>query len=99
MLCRSKKIEHVLHGEEELLGVFDGVKVLLRLFCDKNDDFNPRNSMNSIQILAAVVIKDQKILCVQRGAHKHPYLANKWEFSGCKMEAGERLKRIGLGGG
>lgn len=45
--------------------------------------------MNPIQVLAAVIIKDQKILCVQRGAHKYPYLSNKWEFPGGKMEAGE----------
>ncbi len=45
--------------------------------------------MNPIQVLAAVIIKDQKILCVQRGTHKYPYLANKWEFPGGKMEAGE----------
>jgi hypothetical protein len=24
---------------------------------------------------------------VQRGTHKYPYLANKWEFPGGKMEA------------
>ena len=45
--------------------------------------------MNPIQVLAAVVIKDQKILCVQRGTHKYPYLTNKWEFPGGKMEVGE----------
>ena len=45
--------------------------------------------MNPIQVLAAVIIKDQKILCVQRGTHKYTYLSNKWEFPGGKMEAGE----------
>jgi len=45
--------------------------------------------MNPIQVLAAVIINDQKILCVQRGTHKYPYLTNKWEFPGGKMEAGE----------
>ncbi len=45
--------------------------------------------MNPIQVLAAVIIKDQKILCVQRGTHKYPYLTNKWEFPGGKMEDGE----------
>lgn len=45
--------------------------------------------MNPIQVLAAVIFKDNKILCVQRGPHRHPYLTNKWEFPGGKMEAGE----------
>jgi 8-oxo-dGTP diphosphatase len=45
--------------------------------------------MNPIQVLAAVIVKDKKILCVQRGQHKYPYLTNKWEFPGGKMEEGE----------
>ena len=45
--------------------------------------------MKPIQVLAAVIVKDNKILCVQRGTHKYPYLANKWEFPGGKMEEGE----------
>jgi hypothetical protein len=35
MFLRGKEIEHVLDEEEEWLGLFDGVKVLLRLVCDK----------------------------------------------------------------
>ena len=45
--------------------------------------------MNPIQVIAAVIIKENQILAVQRGTHKYPYLANKWEFPGGKMEAGE----------
>ena len=45
--------------------------------------------MIPIQVLAAVIVKDNKILCVQRGPHKYPYLTNKWEFPGGKMEEGE----------
>ena len=45
--------------------------------------------MNPIQVLAAVIVKDNKILCVQRGPHKYPYLSNKWELPGGKMEEGE----------
>jgi 8-oxo-dGTP diphosphatase len=45
--------------------------------------------MSIIQVLAAVIIKDNKILCTQRGEHKYDYLANKWEFPGGKMETGE----------
>ena len=45
--------------------------------------------MKKVEVLAAVIINDQKILCVQRGTHKYPYLTNKWEFPGGKMEEGE----------
>jgi 8-oxo-dGTP diphosphatase len=45
--------------------------------------------MNPIQVVAAVIVKDNKILCVQRCQHKYPYLSNKWEFPGGKMEEGE----------
>ena len=45
--------------------------------------------MSIIQVLAAVIVKDNKILCTQRGEHKYDYLSNKWEFPGGKMEVGE----------
>jgi hypothetical protein len=35
MFLSGKEIEHVLYEEKELLGILDGVKVLLPLFCDK----------------------------------------------------------------
>lgn len=45
--------------------------------------------MSIIQVLAAVIVKDNKILCTQRGEHKYDYLSNKWEFPGGKTETGE----------
>ena len=45
--------------------------------------------MKRIEVVAAVIQHQNKILAVQRGTHKYPYLANKWEFPGGKMEAGE----------
>lgn len=45
--------------------------------------------MKRIEVVAAVIQYQNKILAVQRGIHKYPYLANKWEFPGGKMEAGE----------
>jgi len=45
--------------------------------------------MKKVEVVAAVITKDNKILCVQRGSHKYPYLAHKWEFPGGKMEKGE----------
>lgn len=43
-----------------------------------------------IHVVAAVIIKDGKILCAQRGNTK--YLAYKWEFPGGKVESGEQLE-------
>ena len=43
-----------------------------------------------INVVAAVIIKGNKILCTQRGNTK--YLAYKWEFPGGKVEPGEQLK-------
>ena len=43
-----------------------------------------------INVVAAVIIKDNKILCTQRGNTK--YLAYKWEFPGGKVEPGEQLE-------
>ena len=45
--------------------------------------------MKHIQVAAAVIIRDDKILCVQRGQHKLQYISHKWEFPGGKIEIGE----------
>ncbi len=42
-----------------------------------------------IEVVAAVVIHEGEVLCMQRGATKYPYTAYHWEFSGGKIEAGE----------
>lgn len=44
-------------------------------------------SKKDIYVVGAVIIKDQKILCAQRGETKT--LAYKWEFPGGKIEKGE----------
>jgi 8-oxo-dGTP diphosphatase len=46
-------------------------------------------SVTPLQIVAAVVVRDGRLLCVKRGAHKYPYLSHKWEFPGGKIERGE----------
>ncbi len=46
-------------------------------------------SMKTIEVVAAIVTIDDKILCVQRGDNKYDYIAFKWEFPGGKVEAGE----------
>jgi 8-oxo-dGTP diphosphatase len=45
--------------------------------------------MKSIEVVAAIIIKDNKILCVQRGENKYDYVSKKYEFPGGKMELGE----------
>lgn len=45
--------------------------------------------MKKITVSAAIIINNNKILCVQRGNHKLSYIANKYEFPGGKIEKGE----------
>tara|TARA_B110000114_G_C14934984_1_gene333943 strand:+ start:15 stop:419 length:405 start_codon:yes stop_codon:yes gene_type:complete len=43
----------------------------------------------NIEVVAAIIKYEGEILCVQRGDHKLKYIANKYEFPGGKVEAGE----------
>jgi 8-oxo-dGTP diphosphatase len=45
--------------------------------------------MKTIEVVAAVIERNQLFLCVQRGTAQYPYLSEKWEFPGGKMEQGE----------
>jgi 8-oxo-dGTP diphosphatase len=45
--------------------------------------------MKRIEVVAAVIQHQNKILAVQRGPAKHDYISEKWEFPGGKMETGE----------
>src|SRR5665811_1582207 len=45
--------------------------------------------MKLIVVVAAIIVKDRKILCVQRGPHKFSYISKKYEFPGGKVEKGE----------
>ncbi len=45
--------------------------------------------MKSIEVVAAIIYYKDKILCVQRGENKYPYISKKFEFPGGKMEIGE----------
>jgi 8-oxo-dGTP diphosphatase len=45
--------------------------------------------MKTIKVVAGVVRNGSKFLCVQRGLHKFPYISEKWEFPGGKLEEGE----------
>jgi 8-oxo-dGTP diphosphatase len=45
--------------------------------------------MKKVEVVAAVIEHQGKILAVRRGVSKLPYISEKWEFPGGKMEAGE----------
>jgi 8-oxo-dGTP diphosphatase len=45
--------------------------------------------MKKVEVVAAIIVHDDKILCVQRGENKLPYISKKFEFPGGKIEEGE----------
>jgi 8-oxo-dGTP diphosphatase len=45
--------------------------------------------MKTIEVVAAVIVHNEKILCVQRGENKRDYIAFKYEFPGGKVEENE----------
>lgn len=49
--------------------------------------------MKSVEVVAAIIIKDNKILAVQKGKAKFDYVSYKREFPGGKFEAGETLEQ------
>lgn len=48
--------------------------------------------MKEVHVTAAVIIQNNKILCVQRNENKYDYISKKWEFPGGKVEANEQLE-------
>jgi len=48
--------------------------------------------MKEVHVTAAVIIQDNKILCVQRNENKYDYISKKWEFPGGKVEENEQLE-------
>lgn len=45
--------------------------------------------MKQVEVVAAIIQHNDKILCVQRGENKFPYISKKYEFPGGKIEPGE----------
>ena len=45
--------------------------------------------MKHIEVVAAVILQDGKVLCVQRPQNDKAYISLKWEFPGGKVEVGE----------
>lgn len=45
--------------------------------------------MKKLEVVAAIIIYEDRILCMQRGDGKFAYVSRKYEFPGGKIEAGE----------
>lgn len=45
--------------------------------------------MKHIEVVAAIFINNNKILCMQRGKGKYDYISYKYEFPGGKIDSGE----------
>ena len=45
--------------------------------------------MRQIEVVAAIIFREEKVLCVQRAEHEREYVSLKWEFPGGKVEVGE----------
>jgi len=45
--------------------------------------------MIKLEVVAAIILNDNKILCVQRNKNKYDYISYKYEFPGGKVEPGE----------
>lgn len=48
--------------------------------------------MKTVHVTAAVIVKDETILCVQRNENKFDYISKKWEFPGGKVEENEQIE-------
>ena len=47
------------------------------------------NAVREIEVVAAIILHEDKVLCAQRGNGKFDYISNKFEFPGGKVERGE----------
>lgn len=45
--------------------------------------------MKEAHVVAAVIVENGKVLCMQRCRSKYDYISEHWEFPGGKVEAGE----------
>ena len=45
--------------------------------------------MKKIEVVAAIIKSEHKVLCVQRPKYSKRYISLKWEFPGGKIECGE----------
>ena len=54
--------------------------------------FQNKTNMKKVEVVAAVIYHKDKILCVQRPKNKFPYISEKFEFPGGKIEENETKK-------
>ena len=45
--------------------------------------------MKTINVVAAIIMREGQFLCTQKGFNKYDYISHKYEFPGGKIEAGE----------
>lgn len=45
--------------------------------------------MRQIEVVAAIIFQNDKVLSVQKAEHEREYISLKWEFPGGKVEVGE----------
>ena len=45
--------------------------------------------MRQIEVVAAIIFQNDKVMSVQRAEHEKEYVSLKWEFPGGKVEVGE----------
>ena len=48
--------------------------------------------IDTIQVVAAAIFQNDKVLSVQRAEHEREYISLKWEFPGGKVEVSESLE-------
>ncbi|WP_339924562.1 (deoxy)nucleoside triphosphate pyrophosphohydrolase [uncultured Cyclobacterium sp.] len=48
--------------------------------------------MKKIEVVAAIIFHEEQVLCVQRPKNLRPYISEKFEFPGGKIEAGETIE-------
>ena len=53
---------------------------------EKTDERKRMAAKKSIEVVAAVIYWEDKILCMQRGQNQRAYISEKWEFPGGKIE-------------
>jgi 8-oxo-dGTP diphosphatase len=51
--------------------------------------FEVIEGMKHIEVVAALIVHEEEILCMQRGESRYDYLTGKYEFPGGKIEPGE----------
>ena len=49
--------------------------------------------MKKVEVVAGIIFYKESILCCQRKINKYPYLSEKWEFRGGKLEEGETREK------